>query len=82
VTIGESVKAFAGCAVREKSAQHGFDALRHLLRGDRSVDFSAELGLGAAAAAEKEVIAFDFLLLALLDPGREQPDIADIMLGA
>jgi hypothetical protein len=68
-------KAFALLAFGEIPTQHGFDALRHFFGRNRTAHFAPELQFGAAAAADYDVVALDLLVLALLDPGREQADI-------
>ena len=68
--------------MREKSAQHRFDAPRRLVGRDRTVDFATQLGLDPAAASDQDMVALDLLLFAFLDLCREETDVADIVLGA
>jgi hypothetical protein len=82
VAFGEFVKALIRPALRQIALEDSFDAFRHLIGGDRAVNLAAEFELGAAAAADEDVIALDLFVLAFLDLSREQTDIADIVLGA
>src|SRR5205807_4381593 len=80
VPAGKFVEVLAWAALRQIRLQHRSDALRHFLRRNRTADFATELGIGATAAADHDVIALDLFVLALLDLCREQTDIADIVL--
>jgi hypothetical protein len=78
VTIGEGLKRLAKCTIGEKSAQHCFDALRHLVGRDRAVDFAAQFGLDPAAAADQDMVALDLLLVAFVDLCRESRPMSPI----
>ena len=56
--------------------------MRQLVGRDVAGDLAPERRFAAAAAADHQVIALDLLVAAGIDLGREQADIADVMLGA
>src|SRR5215475_997809 len=71
VTVGKGLKRLARRTMYEKSAHHGFDALRHLVGSDRAVDFAAELRVNTANATDQDRVALDFLFVAFVDLCRE-----------
>ena len=82
VPVGKGAEGFACFAPRQEAAKQGFEALGQRVGRDVAGDLAPEAEFGTAAAAKDQVIPLDLLVAAQIDLGRDQADIADIMLGA
>src|SRR5713226_2369977 len=69
-------------ALARISREHALDRLGNLFRRHVAQDLPREGPVGAVAAADIQMIALDLAVLARRDLGREQPDIADVVLRA
>src|SRR5262249_59994331 len=68
---------------REVAAQHALDRRRNVLGLHVAIDVARERGVDAENAADQAVIALDGVaLLRDLHLAGEEPDVADIVLGA
>src|SRR5438477_13171823 len=71
------------CAMGEVGLEHALDGLRCVLGLHIAVKLAAERSIGAEAAANVQMVALDRVALVRhLHLGADQPDIADVMLGA
>src|SRR2546430_9880131 len=82
VALGEALKAFFGRnAPFEIGAQEPLDCVGRFIRRDIAQYFAPEPAPVAEAAASEQVITLDFGIVGR-DLGREQADIADMVLRA
>src|SRR5207248_6975323 len=81
VPADEVIERLVAVAVVEVGPQHPLDDGRRLVGRDGAEDLAAEVLVGPVAAADEDVVAFD-RLVAGLDLGAEQADVAEVVLGA
>src|SRR6516225_1877391 len=74
---------FFGNSVRQIGLEQFLNRLRRVLRLEVAVDLLSDIGIGPESAAGEQVIALD-RVIALADWyfGRDQADVADVVLGA
>ncbi len=67
--------------MRKIRLQQSLDRLRRILGLDAVIDLLPDIGIRAKAAAREQMIALDGIdILADINLGRDQPDIADVVL--